>query len=70
MEEFEIEHEKFDWSFLDSSKLPEKNAIIFESIVVAILNKHATLKPKIVKGKDAQRFTTAIRKMCNERDSR
>ncbi len=48
--------------------MPEHNAKILESIVLGVLDKHAPLKRKVVKGFQSPWFTNNLIKQCNERD--
>lgn len=68
VEEFEKEISTINWSFFETSNVAEKNSIIFESVILGVLNKHAPLTKRYIKGKKAPWYTPELRKLTKERD--
>lgn len=60
---------KIDWNFLSNKIFQNDSAMIFEKVVIGLLDKFAPLKRKIIKGFNAPWVTSNIINECRTRDA-
>ncbi|CAL8139776.1 unnamed protein product [Orchesella dallaii] len=65
---FSEEISKVDWSFLTNTHTFNDGPILFEKLILGILNKHAPVKSRIVKGFNAPWFNQELVLLCKNRD--
>lgn len=69
MEKLVHDYEKLNWDFLKDPIQISNNASAFEQIVVGVLNNHAPIKKKIVKGKCTPWFTNDLVLLTRKRNA-
>ncbi len=67
-EQFISEFNKVDWNVLNNNVIGNQSSIVFERLVIGILDKFAPLKRRFVKGFNAPWITSEIKNLCRERD--
>ncbi len=59
-EKFLEEFNKIDWNFLTNDSIKDQSSVIFEKVIVGLLDKFAPLKRKMVKGFNAPWFNSKV----------
>lgn len=67
-EDFIHDLDKMDWSFLSHEAITKNSPVMFETLVLALVDKHAPVKKKIIKGLLAPWVSSEIFGECSERD--
>ncbi len=67
-EKFKEDFLKIDWNFLNNPKTQNECAIIFEKAIMGLVEKHAPLKRKMIKGTNAPWFTAELVDLCLQRN--
>jgi hypothetical protein len=68
-ESFEQDINNIDWSFLNDPREVNESVRKFENSILNILDKHAPLKRKAIKGTNVPWFNSEILQMCKDRDA-
>lgn len=67
-EEFTQEFQNIDWKFLNHDTITDEHPVIFEKLVLGLLDKYAPKQSKIIKGLGAPWVTCDILLVAKERD--
>jgi len=66
MRDFTDDFSKIDWDFLTNKSTLQFGAELLEKSVIALMDKHAPLKRKLIKGTNAPWFSSELVSLCKE----
>ncbi len=67
-EKFEEDFYNVDWNFLSKEAIQDVRAEMFEKCLLTLLDKHAPIKRRLIKGTNAPWFSNEIVQMCKKRN--